>query len=127
MARPRCTFRKENGLPCGAPALLEDQFCFWHSPDHATEAADARRLGGLRRKREGTIAGAYQVDSLDSLQGVRRLVDIAVLDALGLDNSVARVRILLYAAQVATKLLEVGELEERLQALESFNRRRGSD
>ena len=35
--------------------------CFWHAPDKSDEAAKARRLGGLRRKRERTIAGAYDL------------------------------------------------------------------
>jgi len=27
-----------------------EDFCFWHSPEHAEEAEEARRLGGLRRR-----------------------------------------------------------------------------
>jgi hypothetical protein len=43
----------------------------------------------------------------------------AVLDTLGLENSVARSRALAYLAQVSLKALEVGELEERVKAIES--------
>ncbi|MGB2694776.1 MAG: hypothetical protein WBD55_06255 [Dehalococcoidia bacterium] len=50
---------------------------------------------------------------------IRRLVRIAVLDSLGLENSVSRARVLLSGAQVAAKLLEVGELEERVAKLEA--------
>jgi len=50
---------------------------------------------------------------------VRRLVEVAVLDTLGLENSVARNRTLAYLAQTAARLLETGELEERLRALEA--------
>jgi hypothetical protein len=46
-------------------------------------------------------------------------VEIAALDALGLENSVPRVRALLSAAMAAAKLLEVGEMEERLEAIEA--------
>ena len=52
------------------------------------------------------------------MEQVRRILQIAVLDALGLENSLARVRTLLYAAQVSLKLLETGEVEERVAALE---------
>ena len=93
--------------------------CFWHSPEHADEAAEARRLGGLRRRREATLAGAYEVEGLHTLPNIRRLLEIAALDALGLDNSIARSRALAYLAQVAVKLLEVGELEARLAAVEA--------
>jgi hypothetical protein len=42
-----------------------------------------------------------------------------VVDAVGLDNSVARSRVLISAATAATNLLKVGEFEERLDALEA--------
>jgi hypothetical protein len=43
-------------------------------------------------------------------------VEIAVLDTLGLENSVARARTLAYLAQTAAKLLEIGSFEERGRA-----------
>ena len=50
---------KKNGRPCRAPALRAGSACFWHAPESTEAAAEARRLGGLRRRREGTIGGAY--------------------------------------------------------------------
>jgi hypothetical protein len=96
-----------------------EQFCLFHSPDHAEDAKEARRLGGLRRRREKTVSGAYAFEGLDSVAAIRRILDIAVLDILGLDNSLARSRTLIAAAQAATRLLEAGELEARIAALES--------
>ncbi len=113
-----CSSRKENGEPCGAPAVGGNKYCFWHSPEHAQEAAEARHLGGLRRRREVTLAGAYDFEGLDTVEHIRRVAEIAVMDTLGLENSIARARTLLYAAQVAGKLLESGEMEERIEALE---------
>jgi hypothetical protein len=92
--------------------------CFMHDPEHAQEASEARRLGGLRRRREGTVAGAYDFHGLGTVTEIRRLIEIAVVDTLGLENSVARARTLAYLAQVALKSLEVGEMDERLRALE---------
>jgi len=60
----------------------------------------------------------YDFDGLGSVASIRRLVEVAVMDTLGLENSVARNRTLAYLAQSATKLLETGEIEERLKALE---------
>lgn len=98
--------------------MEDEEFCFWHSPDHAQEATEARRLGGLRRRREKTLAGAYDIDGLDSIPKIRRLVEIAALDTAGLENSASRSRTLIAAAMAAAKLLEVGEHEERLAVLE---------
>ncbi len=118
MASRICSHQKESGETCGAPPLLDSEFCFWHSPEHADDAAEARRLGGIRRRREKALSGTYDLQGLESVGDVRRLLEIAVLDTLELENSVARSRALAYLAQVALKTLEVGELEDRLEALE---------
>lgn len=99
--------------------MTDSPHCFFHAPEHAQEAAEARRLGGLRRKREATLAGVYDLDGLDSVAGLRRLLHIAAVDALGLDNSVQRCRVIVSIVAAGVKLLEVGDLEARLNALEA--------
>ena len=81
VAGPSCRGINKDGAPCRAPRLRDGEFCFWHSPEHAAEAADARRLGGLRRRREATIQGAYELDGLDVVQQARRWIEIAAADA----------------------------------------------
>lgn len=114
-----CSAIAADGRRCRASPMREQPFCFWHSPDREEDAAEARRLGGLRRRREKTLAGAYDLAGLDSVGAIRRVLEIATLDALGLENSIARARVLISAALAAAKLLEVGELEARLASLES--------
>ena len=104
---------------CQAAPVKDRDHCFWHSPEHAEDVAEARRLGGLRRRREVTVSGAYEVNGLETVGDLRRLLVIASLDTLGLENSIARARTLGYLVGVAGKLLETGELEERLAALEA--------
>lgn len=116
-----------DGRPCRAGPQRDRPFCFVHDPERAAEAAEARRLGGLRRRKEGTIAVAYDLPGLDSVEGIRRLLDIVVTDGLGLDNGIARLRVLIAAAGAATKLLEVGDIEARLAALEAANRTSSTD
>ena len=111
MVRARqCAHVMTSGRLCQAPSIGKGRFCFWHSPDSAAEAAEASRLGGLRRRREKTVAGAYDIAGLDSVAGIRRVLEIAMLDALGLENSIARARVLITAAGTATKLLEAAAL-----------------
>ena len=50
---------------------------------------------------------------------IRRLVEVAAYDALSLENSLSRTRALGYLAQVAVTLLEKGEFEARLAAIEA--------
>jgi hypothetical protein len=109
-----------NGRPCRARPLRDVPFCFWHAPGNEEEVAEARRLGGLRRRREKTVAGAYDFEGLSSVEAIRRLLEIAMLDVLGLDNSIARARVLISGATAAAKLLETGELQDRIEQLEAI-------
>jgi hypothetical protein len=95
-----------------------------HSPEHTKEVQEARKLGGLRRKREVAVSGAYEFDSLSTVEGIRRLLEVAVLDTLGMENSIARSRTLAYLAQVALHTFEVGNMEDRIQSLEEKVRTR---
>lgn len=81
--------------------------------------AEASRLGGLRRRKERAVSAAYEIEGLGTVAEIRRLLEIAMSDTLSLENSVAKARTLTYVAQSATKLLEVGDFEERLAALEA--------
>ena len=90
----------------------------FQSPGHEEEVAEGRRLGGLRRRREKTLAGAYDIESLTSVAALRRLLEIAAFDVLSLENSLARSRTLVAVVTAGSKLLEVGELQARIALLE---------
>ena len=114
-----CHGHKQDGVACGAAPLQDGDFCYMHSPEHAEEAAAARRTGGLRRRRESAIAVTYDFDGLDTIPKMLRVLDIVALDALSLENTPARGRLLLAAVMTAAKLREVGDHEERLSDVES--------
>ena len=118
VGRRTCTYVMPGGGLCRAGPQRERPFCFAHDPERSEDAAEARRLGGLRRRKEGTIAVAYDLPGLDTVDGIRRLLDIVVTDGLSLENGIARLRALISTAVAATNLLKVGEFEERLAALE---------
>jgi hypothetical protein len=99
--------------------MRESDYCVFHDPEHADVVQEARRAGGQRRRREATLATAYDFQGLTSIEEIRRLVEVAAFDALGLDSGVAKVRALGYLAQVSITLLEKGEMDERLQAIEA--------
>lgn len=118
VTRRFCAAHAPTGEPCQSPPLRDSKFCFMHAPEHAQEAQEARRLGGLRRKREATISVAYDFEDLETVAGIRRLIQVAIIDTLSLDNSVARNRTLAYLAMAALRTLEIGDLQERINALE---------
>ena len=115
-----CNARRDDGEPCGAAPLRDGLYCLMHDPAQADVVAEGRRLGGSRRRKEATVAGAYDIEGLDTVPQLRRIVAIVLTDALSMENSVARGRLLLAATQTAAKLLEVGELEQRLEEVEAI-------
>ncbi|MFI5259619.1 MAG: hypothetical protein ACHQ01_08440 [Candidatus Limnocylindrales bacterium] len=119
VARRTCIFVMPDGRGCRAGPQFDRLYCFAHDPERAAEATEARKLGGLRRRKEGTIAVAYDLPGLDTVAGIRRLLDIVVTDGVGMDNGIPRLRALISTAVAATNLLKVGEFEDRLVALEA--------
>jgi hypothetical protein len=117
--RRHCKEVRRDGQPCQMAPLVDSEYCWVHDTANATEAAEARRLGGIRRRRELITHGAYEFESLTTVQDIRRLLVIATVDTLGLENGVAWNRTLASLAMAAAKLLETGELEERLWTLEA--------
>ncbi len=125
--RRSCTARKADGSPCGANPMIDQQFCYSHHPDYKQEAANARRLGGNRRRREKTIEGAYDLNGLRSAADIQRVVEAITFDLLGMESTIARANAILRAAGVAARLLETGELERRIADLEAALKDRSPD
>ena len=118
MTHRLCAFRFPNGEACHSPPLHDGDYCLMHSPDHAKEVQDARRIGGLHRKREVTLSVAFDFQGLETVEGVRRLLQIAATDALAMESSPARSRQLVYIALAALRVLEVRDFEQRLMGVE---------
>jgi len=118
MPKQPCRFVKDDGEPCQAAAMADSGLCFLHDPEHAKEAADARRLGGLHRKREKITSTVYDFEGLRTSEGILRLLEIAAMETLAMDNSIARSRTLMSIANVAARVVQGLEVEERLRALE---------
>jgi len=117
--RRHCAALNNQGSPCGQAPLIDREHCFWHDPEHADEAREARRLGGMRRRRENIIIGTFELDGLADVAAIRRLLEVAMTDALGLDNSNTRSRTLVLIARAGADLLKVAELDQRIIALEN--------
>jgi hypothetical protein len=113
----RCSGIKAGGLPCGAAPLRDGPYCLFHDPGHAEEVRAGRRLGGVRRKRESTIAAAFDLDEVVTYAGLCRLLSIAAFDLLQLDNGIAKARAIIALVSAGARLLD-RDHEERLSAVE---------
>jgi hypothetical protein len=108
-----------DGLRCRAPALRGKALCYWHDPDKAEEAAESRRIGGLHRRKGKSVATIYDFSGLRTIEGAQRLLETAAIETLALENSIQRNRTLISAAAGAGKLIEAGDLDARLAAVEA--------
>jgi len=119
MAERNCQGLNEAGQGCRQAPMRNEEYCFWHSPTTVEAAAEARRAGGLNKRREHTLATVYELEGLDSIEHIRRLFDIAGFEALALPAGANKCRILVQVGLAALKALGVGDHEERLQEIEA--------
>jgi hypothetical protein len=114
-----CTYQLPEGRACRATPLRDEPFCFWHAPGTADELAEARRLGGLHRRKKRTVATIYGFGSLRSIEDSQALLETITVETLALENSIARNRTLTAIVATGTKLIELGELAARVAAIEA--------
>lgn len=110
---------RADGRPCRATKLRDEEFCFFHSPETAEEAAEARRLGGLHRRKKKSVAAIYGFAGLRTISDSQTLLETAAIETLAIENSINRNRTLATFVATAAKLIELGDLAERVAALEA--------
>ncbi len=99
--------------------MRDEPFCFWHAPETAEEAAEARRLGGLHRRKKKSVAAVYGFGGLRTIGDLQGLLETAAIETLAIENSISRNRALASIAATGAKLIELGDLAERVAALEA--------
>lgn len=102
--------------------MQEEPYCFWHCPDTVEEAAEARRLGGFHRRKRKSVSAIYDFHGLRTVADIQAFLETLVVETLTIENSINRNRTLTSIATAAAKLLEVGELADRIEALEAASR-----
>ena len=117
--KPGLQLRVLHGLACRAPALRGKALCYWHDPKRAEAADEAGRVGGNHRRKANSVATIYDFSGLRTIEGAQRLLETAALETLALENSIAHNRTLISAAAGAGKLIESGDLDDRLATVEA--------
>ena len=114
-----CEERNADGSPCGMAPMQAERWCFNHHPEKKAERAAARERGGKHRKRVRVVAlPASEPVRLRSAGDVQDALERTVTEVLQLDPSPAKYRVLSNLYNLALRGIEVGEMENRLAALE---------
>lgn len=107
-----CRANKRNGSPCTAPATGSNGYCWAHDPAHAEKRRRIASRGG-RGKGNGELADLktrLKDLAADVLDGEVERGDAAVVNQIW--------GTLIRAIEQERKIRELGEMAERLEALE---------
>ena len=117
MLKTECKANTRNGGKCKAFAT-DSGFCFMHDAAKGKERAQARRKGGLATKKPHFADESLIPAAIQNIEGVYSVLNYALQETIGLDNSIQRGRLLVSIAHGFIEALKVGELEKRLEAIE---------
>lgn len=113
----RCKAKTLSGAPCGGYAVEGSKFCFTHDPLRAAERAVAHRRGGNNHPHLTNETPFPECD-VKTAAGLCRFLESLLKETWLIEQSLSRSRTLAYVAMVQKGVIEVGELEARLQKLE---------
>ncbi len=117
MSKKQCQATKQSGEPCNASAG-ETGFCFTHDASRGKQRAVARRNGGLKRITPHVADASLVTRETRTIKDVMIILDYALQESLVLSNSIQRGRLLVSIAHGFIEALKVGEIEQRLEAVE---------
>ena len=113
----KCTAKTTRG-PCKAQAM-KGGYCFTHDPASGAARATARKLGGQRNR----TAHAGQADLLPAtvktIRDATKILDYTLAEIIPMENSIARGRLLIALVAGYINAFEIGELENRIMAIEN--------
>ncbi len=115
--KKQCKANNKQGERCKAFAN-ENGVCFMHDATKGKEKALARRNGGLATKKPHFADASVLPLTIRNIASVLIVLDYALRESVGLDNSIQRGRLLVSIAHGYIEALKVGELEQRLEAVE---------
>lgn len=117
MSKKQCNAKNKSGEPCNASAN-GNGFCFTHDVTRGKERAIARRIGGLKRITPSVADKSLVPKETRTITDVMTILDYALQESLVLQNSIQRGRLLVSIAHGYIEALKVGEMEQRLEAVE---------
>lgn len=113
-----CTGTSANGVPCRATPQSGSDFCFLHDPHKADEQRRARQAGGNTRAAK-VLSAETPAKNIKTVADVSGLLSDTIHQVRtgALDPKVANC--VGYLSGILLKAIEVGEIEERLAAMEA--------
>lgn len=125
MSKSTCKAKTRSGSRC-PNAAGPSGYCFTHDPARGAERAEARKRGGQRRRAAHAGSPETLPRQVRTLDEVLAVLDYALAEAMPLENSVQRGRLLVSIAHAFVEAIKTGELEHRIAAVEAALKHGGS-
>mgnify|MGYP000868177588 FL=1 len=115
----KCKAKTAHGQPCKMPPLKGSSYCFTHAPEVGAARAMARKSGGERHRIAHYGDESMIPREVRTLDDANKILAYTLAETVPMENSIARARLLLALYDSFVKSFEIGELEKRIQALET--------
>jgi hypothetical protein len=115
----KCKAKTKSGGPCKAQAMQAGQYCFTHDPASGKARATARKLGGMRNRTGHSGRAEILPATVTTIREATRILDYTLAEIIPMENSIARGRLLIALVAGYINAFEIGELENRLAAIET--------
>lgn len=112
----QCKAKTKSGRRCEGYAVTGSDFCLSHDPRRAKDRTARSRKGGRNHAVPKLLKEWTR--KIESIGDLLDLLNLTIADTVAQDNTAARSRVLLQAIETGIKALEIGELENRVAALE---------
>ena len=118
----KCKAKTTNGQACRSQAIKGGMFCFIHDPAQGAKRAQARKRGGQRRRVPHAGDASKIPASVRTITDLLKVLDYALAEAMPLENSIQRGRLIVAIAGAFIEAIKTGEFEARLAALEAMQK-----
>jgi hypothetical protein len=118
----KCKAKTTAGKKCQAKPLRNGEWCFIHDPASAAKRAKGRKKGGLRNRTPHYGDTSIIPADVKTLNDAKHILDYTLAELLPMENSISRARVLLALHESFVKAFEIGQLEERIKALEELSK-----
>ena len=115
----KCTANTTQGGKCKAQALQGGRYCFTHDPASGKARAKARKLGGERNRTNHGGNPESLPATVATIAQATKILDYTLAEIIPMENSIARGRLLIALVAGYINAFEIGELENRLAAIET--------
>lgn len=116
-----CKHISADGKQCGGFAMNGSDFCFFHDPATADARREAGRKGGSRSKIASTKVLPEDTPDIkiESIKDIETLIAATISQVRRGDLAPSVSNAVCQLINAWTKILEIGELEERMRRLEA--------